>query len=80
MFAPYSDSGSTEMNEDTFNMSLRKFLKTVGVTAQREIETAVRERLADGRLRGHESLPAEARVVLDGVELDFTIQGKIDLG
>ena len=68
------------MNEETFNMSLRKFLKTVGVTAQREIETAVRERLAQGKLRGNESLPAEAHIVLGGIALDFKINGKIDLG
>ena len=38
------------MNEDRFNMDIRKFLRVVGVTSQREIETAVREALANGRL------------------------------
>jgi hypothetical protein len=68
------------MNEETFNMSLRKFLKTVGVTAQREIETAVRAQLAEGRLRGSESFPVQARISVGGIALDFTIDGKIDLG
>ena len=44
------------MNEDAFNMSIRKFLKTVGVTSQREIEQAVRAALADGRVSGSETL------------------------
>ena len=50
--------GSLEqaMNEDVFNMSLRKFLKKVGVTSQREIEKAVRGALDAGRLKGTETL------------------------
>ena len=38
------------MNEDVFNMEIRKFLKRVGVTSQREIENAVRAAADDGRL------------------------------
>ena len=45
------------MNEDVFNTTIRKFLKTLGVTAQREIEKAVRAALADGRLRATKSCP-----------------------
>ncbi len=48
------------MNEDVFNTSIRKFLKTLGVTAQREIEKAVRQALADGKLKGNEKLAAQA--------------------
>src|SRR4051794_33807743 len=48
------------MDEDAFNMSVRKFLKKLGVTAQREIEIAVRQELAAGNLRGDESLDATA--------------------
>ncbi len=40
------------MDEEVFNMQIRKFLKNVGVTSQREIETAVRAALADGTLKG----------------------------
>ncbi len=50
------------MDENIFNMDLRKFLKTVGVTSQREIEEAVRQALAAGKLAGSEALAA--RVVL----------------
>ena len=44
------------MNEDVFNTSIRKFLKTLGVTAQREIEKAVRQALAEGKLKYRESI------------------------
>jgi hypothetical protein len=52
------------MNEDAFNMSVRKFLKQVGITAQREIENAVREALSKGTLTGNETLPAKATITL----------------
>ena len=55
------------MNEDVFNTSIRKFLKTLGVSAQREIEKAVRDALATGKLKGHEKLPASATVTLGGI-------------
>ncbi|HET6469427.1 MAG TPA: DUF6494 family protein [Geminicoccaceae bacterium] len=67
------------MNEDVLNMSLRKFLKKVGVTSQREIEQAVRAALADGRLQGNERLPAEVRLTLPAAGLDVTIDGTIEL-
>lgn len=67
------------MNEDTFNMQLRKFLKTVGVTTQREIEKAVREAVDDGRLSGDETLRAEAVVTVDGIDLSVEIDGSIAL-
>jgi Family of unknown function (DUF6494) len=49
------------MNEDIFNVSVRKFLKKVGITSQREIEQAVRKSLASGRLKGNEALPSRSR-------------------
>ena len=67
------------MNEDAFNMSIRKFLKKVGVTAQREIETAVREAVAKGDLSGNEKLEAAVRLSVNGVPLDVTIDGEIAL-
>ena len=67
------------MNEDTFNMQLRKFLKTVGVTTQREIEKAVREAVDDGRLSGNETLRAEAVITIDGIDLSVEIDGSIAL-
>ncbi len=67
------------MNEDVFNMSLRKFLKKVGVTSQREIEKAVREAIDAGRLKGDETLKVEVMISLSGVALDETIDGRIEL-
>jgi Family of unknown function (DUF6494) len=67
------------MNEDALNRSLRKFLKTVGVTAQREIEKSVREALASGKLKGSETLPAKAVVTLGGTDLDLKVEGAIEL-
>ena len=68
------------MDEDRFNMSIRKFLKAVGVTSQREIETAVRGALQDGRLKGGERLQAKVTLTLSGVSLSHEIDGEIELG
>lgn len=67
------------MNEDVFNTSVRKFLKQVGVTSQREIEKVVREAIAEGRLKGGEKLPAKMVLTVGGVALSFTIDGEIEL-
>jgi hypothetical protein len=67
------------MNEDVFNTSVRKFLKQVGVTSQREIEKAVREAVASGRLKGSEKLPAKMVLTVGGVELSFTVDGELEL-
>jgi Family of unknown function (DUF6494) len=67
------------MNEEVFNMSLRKFLKKVGVTSQREIEKAVRDALDKGEIRGDETLPAEVTIKIGGIELTETIDGRIEL-
>jgi len=67
------------MNEDVFNTSIRKFLKMLGVTAQREIEKAVRQALAEGKLKGNEKFPARATVTLSGLGLSHEIKGEIEL-
>jgi Family of unknown function (DUF6494) len=67
------------VDEETFNMSVRKFLKTLGVTAQREIELGVREQLDNGELQGDEQLEAIATVKVQGVPEDIVITGKIAL-
>jgi len=67
------------MNEDAFNASIRRFLKTLGVTAQREIEKAVRQALADGRIKDDAKLPASAIVTIAGVGLSWEIKGDIEL-
>jgi Family of unknown function (DUF6494) len=71
--------GEASMNEDALNVSVRKFLKKVGVTAQREIEKAVHEAVSAGRLKGHEALPAKATIRLDGVGLSLEVDGAIEL-
>ena len=68
------------MDEEAFNMSIRKFLKRVGVTSQREIEVAVREQLQAGALQGDEELDVEARVTVRGIPQETVVTGKITLG
>jgi hypothetical protein len=67
------------MNEETFNGSLLKFLKTLGVGAQREIEKAVRQALADGRLKGNEKLPASATNTIAPLGLTHEVKGTLEL-
>ena len=67
------------MNEDVFNTSIRKFLKKVGVTAQREIEDAVRKAVADGSLKGNETLPAKMTLTLGQIDLSVQFDGDIVL-
>lgn len=66
------------MNEDVMNASLRKFLKTVGVTSQREIEKAVRSAIADGRVKGNEALKARMVLTIEEAGLKHTIDGVIE--
>ena len=65
------------MNDDALNMSVRKFLKKVGVTAQREIEQAVRDAAANGKLQGA-PLPAKATFTVGGVNLTFDVTGEVE--
>jgi hypothetical protein len=67
------------MNPDAFNMSIRKFLKMVGVQSQREIESAVESAMAAGKLKGNEALPAKMTLTIDGVSLEVSFDGKIAL-
>jgi hypothetical protein len=67
------------MNEDTLNTSVRKFLKEVGVTSQREIEKAVRDGVESGKLKGNEKLPAKMTLTVGGVNLSWTVDGDIRL-
>jgi len=67
------------MDEDAFNMSIRKFLKKVGVTSQREIETAVRAAVAAGTLSGNEKMTARVQLSIGDIGLDVAIDGDITL-
>jgi hypothetical protein len=68
------------MDEDAFNMEVRKFLKVVGVTSQREIENAVHEAVKAGRLKGSEKLKAKVTLRIDAIGVTHEIDGEIALG
>jgi len=67
------------VDEETLNMSVRRFLKTLGITAQREIELAVREGIDGGDLRGDEALEATATVAVRGLPQEVVVTGTIRL-
>lgn len=68
------------MNEEQFNIDIRKFLKHFGVTAQRELEKAVAAGIADGRIKGTETLKARATLELEPFGRLERIEGDITLG
>ena len=67
------------MNQETFNLDLRKFLKRFGVTAQREIEKALQRALSEGKLHGRDPLSAAITLSSDKVGLNVTIHSRIEL-
>ena len=67
------------VDEEALNMSVRRFLKTLGITAQREIELAVREGIDAGDLRGDEALEATATVAVRGLPQEVVVTGTIRL-
>jgi Family of unknown function (DUF6494) len=67
------------MNEERFNLSLRKLLKQFGVTAQREVEKAVDAARLSGSLQGRDGMEATATMVVDGLPTDIVVTGWIDL-
>lgn len=67
------------VNEETFNLSIRKFLKMVGVNSQREIEQAVAKAVADGVIAGTETFPAKVTLDIAGLKLNVKFDGEIKL-
>ena len=67
------------MNEDRFNMDIRKFLKVVGVTSQREIETAVRDALATGKLSQSAQLKPRVTLSIPELGIEHVVDGEIGL-
>lgn len=67
------------MNPDIFNMEIRKFLKRVGVTSQREIENAVRKAIENGELKGDERLPIVMKMTVGKLEFTHLIEDEIAL-
>ena len=67
------------MNDDIFNMSIRKFLKMVGVSSQHEIERAVAHAITEGHLKGNAKLPAKMTLIIGSAHLNVRFDGVSDL-
>jgi hypothetical protein len=67
------------MDQEAFNMSIRKFLKMVGVNSQREIEQAVQQALAAAKLRGEETLAARVTLEIPTLGVKVPFEGEIKL-
>jgi hypothetical protein len=67
------------MNEETFNLSIRKFLKVVGIGSQREIEKAVARAMEAGSITGNETFPATVTLEVPGLKLNVKFDGEIRL-
>ena len=67
------------MNDDNFNMSIRKFLKMVGVRSQHEFEQAIAQAMSSGQLKGNETLPATMTLTIGKANLSVSFDGQINL-
>jgi len=67
------------MDDETFNLSIRKFLKVVGIGSQREIERAVAQAIEEGAIKGTESFPAHMTLVVQGLNIQVPYDGTIKL-
>jgi len=67
------------MDEEVFNLSIRKFLNVVGIGSQREIERAVAQAIADGKITDTDQFPARVTLVVEGLDIDVSFDGEIKL-
>ena len=67
------------MNQDNFNMEIRKYLKKIGITSQREITNIVNQSISEGKLTGNETLKAPAKIMLHDINFELEIDGEISL-
>jgi hypothetical protein len=67
------------MDQETFNLSIRKFLKMVGVNSQREMEQAVQKALASGKLKGGESVPVKCTLEIPSLGVKVPFDGEMRL-
>jgi hypothetical protein len=67
------------VDQETFNLSIRKFLKMVGVSSQHEIEQAVQKALDAGKLKGGEALPAKMTLEIPALGVKVPFEGEIRL-
>jgi Family of unknown function (DUF6494) len=79
LYACHNGKSEVLMNEETFNISIRKFLKMVGVNSQRAIEQAVDKSIADGSIAGTESFPATVTLEVAGLKLNVKFEGEVRL-
>jgi Family of unknown function (DUF6494) len=75
----FASCTENRMDEETFNLSIRKFLKMVGVSSQRDIEQAVAKAIASGAITGTETFPAKVTLEVAGVKLKVNFEGEIKL-
>jgi hypothetical protein len=78
--AGHDQHEESAMNEETFNLSIRKFLKTVGVSSQRDIEQAVAKAIAAGTITGDETLAATMTLEIPQLSLKVGFDGTVALG
>ena len=67
------------MEDEALNLSIRKFLKLVGVSSQRELEQAVAAALANRTIAGTETLPATMTLEIAELKVKVTFDGEINL-
>lgn len=67
------------MNEETFNMSMRKFLKKFGVTSQQQLEKAVRDAVANGRIKDSQDIPVKVVLTSEVLDKPFEVNGTLKL-
>jgi hypothetical protein len=67
------------MDQESFNLSIRKFLKMVGVNSQREIEQAVQQAIAAAKLKGEETLAAKVTLEIPALGVRVPFEGEIRL-
>ena len=75
----FTPTGQRSMDDETFNLSIRKFLKLVGVSSQREIEQAVARALAQQHIQGTETFAAKVTLEVAGLALKVDFDGEIRL-
>jgi hypothetical protein len=73
-------SNEAVLDEERLNLAIRKFLKIVGITSQREIEKAVREAVAAGTLDRAGAVEARVTLELPGLGLTHVVEEQLDLG
>jgi hypothetical protein len=67
------------MDQEVFNLSIRKFLKMVGVNSQREIEQAIGKAIGGGKLKGDETVPARVTLEIPSLGVKLPFDGDIKL-